>query len=238
MSSLRLENFIEGYRDYELGQYRVLAGLQKVREEFTHHRLYPTLGELITLYQSLTTITKARDALRDALPKRIVGVDLTSQKVIYETVAISKEDLAAIEELIHWALPKVREAIEEGKTIYNFIEEQVQLEEVGLLPSYVDEGYLLVPDTKHGLIHVMRYEVSIFTGADQKYRNLKTQTIESYPLHQLGFSPYHIKQRLIAEQRDLPNPATYSFKSEMDFPYEQTLLPIAKRKLLGRIGGS
>lgn len=235
MRPLQLESFIEGYRDYELGQYTVLAGLKKIREDFSHHRLYPGLSELVNLYQLLVKITQAGDGLRNFLPKRIVGVDLESHDVIYETVSMSREELNAVEELMHWALPKVREAIEEGRTIYNFVEEQVHLEEVGLLPSYVDEGYLLVPDRKNALLHVVRYEVSIFSGPDQKYRNLKTRTIKSYPVNGMHSTPWHVKQLLMAEQQDLPNPATYSFESEIDFPYEQTLLPIAKRKLLGRL---
>ena len=235
MKSLRLETFIEGYRDYELGQYRVLAGLHKARDAFAHNRLYPTLAELITLYQSLTDIMRARNGLKEELPKRIVGLDVQSKNVIYETMNMSQEEILLVEELIQWAIPKVREAIEEGRTIYNFVEEQVQLEEVGLVPSYLDEGYLLVPDPKHAKLHVVRYEVSIFAGSDQKYRNLKTQTIKSYPLKGIQSSPWHIKQRLMKELQDLPNPATYSFRSDIDFPYKQTLLPIAKRKLLGKL---
>lgn len=235
MMTLRLETFIEAYRDYELGQYRVLAGLQSARSELSHNRLYPTLAELVSLYQSLVEVISARNDLQEELPRRIVGLDLRSKEVLYETLSMSKEELDIVGELIQWALPKIQEAIEEGKTIYNFVEEKITLEEVGLLPSYVDEGYLLVPDMKGSQLHVIRYEVSIFSGADQQYRNLKTQTIKSFPLNGIDSSPWHVKQLLMAEMRDLPNPATYTFTSEIDLPYAETLLPIAKRKLLRRL---
>lgn len=235
MMTLRLETFIGAYRDYELGQYQIMAGLQNARTELSHNRLYPTLAGLISLYHSLVDITRARNGLKQELPKRVVGLDLRSKEILYETISLTQEELDVVAELIQWALPKIQEAIEEGRTIYNFVEEQITLEEVGLLPSYVDEGYLLVPDSKRGQLHVVRYEVSIFSGADHKYRNLKTQTIESFPLHGIAGSPWHIKQHLMAHLQDLPNPATYTFTSEIDLPYEEALLPIAKRKLLRRL---
>ncbi|MGE3802109.1 MAG: hypothetical protein AB7H80_13905 [Candidatus Kapaibacterium sp.] len=235
MRQLRLETFIENFKDYESGQYRILAGLKQAHEDFSNDRLYPTLGELIQLYQHVTEILNAGDNFRRDLPKRIIGLDLQSQQVLHETVHMSNEELEAVEELMRWAAPKIRDGIEEGKTVYNFIEEHIQLEEVGLIPSYVDEGYLLVPDPQKGLLHVVRYETSIFTNANQKFRNLKTETIKTFPLKGLDSSPWHVKQLLVSELADLPNPATYSFTSDFDYPYLETLLPIAKRKLLGKL---
>ena len=235
MRQLQLETFIGNFKDYESGQYRIIAGLQRAHEEFSHDRLYPTLAELIQLYQNLTEILRAGDDFRRDLPKRIIGLDLSSQRVLHETLSMSREEIDAVEELMRWALPKIREAIEEGRTVYNFVEEHVALEEVGLLPSYVDEGYLLVPDSQEGLLHVVRYETSIFSNANQKFRNLKTQTIKSFPLRSIDSSPWHVKQHLVSELVDLPNPATYAFTSEFDYPYTETLLPIAKRKLLTKL---
>lgn len=235
MRPLQLETFIGAWRDYEAGQYRVLAGIQHARDQFVHNRLYPTLSELVDLYHVLTAIIKAGDDVKQELPKRIVGLDLAAQRVLYETGPSSREDLDAVNDLIRWAMPKLKDAIEEGATIFNFVEERMALTEVGIVPSYVDEGYLLVPDPERSQLHVVRYEVSIFAGAEQQYRNLKTQTIKSYPLRGVDSSPWHVKQRLMREMNDLPNPATYTFSTELAFPYEQTMLPIAKRKLLGRL---
>jgi hypothetical protein len=45
-------------------------------------------------------------------------------------------------------------------------------------------------------------------------------------------SPQALKLSLMEERRELPNPATYFFDSDLDFPYEATMLPVAKRKLM------
>ena len=111
-------------------------------------------------------------------------------------------------------------------------EEDLHMEEVGIVPSYVDEGYLFVPDYESSQIHILRYNVSIFTGADERYRSLRTSHVKSVRHVPVALSPHTIKMELMEERKDLPNPATYSFDFELDFPYEATVLPVAKRKLM------
>ncbi len=235
MSSLNIQMFLNTPRDYEAGRFRIMNGLKEIRTDFTHNRIYPRLAELIDLYTTLRTITRRSSDLRDHLPKRIARLDLESRKVVYEPLDFDHTDLQAVEELIHWALPHLQRTIEEGQTIFNFVDDHLRVEEVGLLPSYVEEGYLLVPELKNGTIHVIKYEVSIFTGDEQRYRNLKTTAVKAIPFTSVSASPNSIKLDLITEHRDLPNPATYFFETDLDFPFAETILPVAKRKLLRRL---
>jgi hypothetical protein len=235
MGALNLEMFLAAQRDYESSQLHILGGLQKIRREFSHNRIYPPLAELIDLYRTLRTITQNSEGLRAELPKRIKELDLKEGRIVYENLDMGEDALAAIEELVEWAMPHIHAAIEEGQTIFNFVDENLTVHEVGLVPSYVEEGYLMVPELKRGLLHIVRYEITIFTGADQNYRNLKTQTIDILPLNRIGFEPIEVKHDLIEHHRELPNPATYLFSTELDFPFNETILPIAKRKLLRRL---
>jgi hypothetical protein len=43
---------------------------------------------------------------------------------------------------------------------------------------------------------------------------------------------------LIRAKRDFPNPAVYSIETELSFPIDETLLPIAKRTLVRYISGN
>ena len=235
MNALNLELFIGAQRDMESSQLHILSGLRQIRKDFSQNKIYPPLSELIELYGTLKTISKRGNDIRQELPKRIKGIDLEEKRIIYEQLELSSDDLRSIEELIQWALPQIQAAIEEGQTIYNFVDENITVEEVGLHPSYTKEGYLLLPELKGNVLHVIRYEVSIFAGPDQRYRNLKTQTIQTLPLSRLDFSPGRVKLDLIESYRELPNPATYFFSTELDFPFNETMLPVAKRKLLREI---
>jgi hypothetical protein len=235
MSNLSLEMFVGAHRDYESSQFHILNGLQKIRHTFSQNRIYPPLAELIDLYTTLRKIAASSGDISQELPRRIKGIDLQSKRIIYETIEPGHNHFRAIEELIHWALPHIQQAIEEGETIYNFVDSNMKMEEVGILPSYVEEGYLLIPELRQSLLHVIRYEVSIFTGADQHYRNLKTTSVRTVPLSTLHFSPASIKMDLMRSHPDLPNPATYFLATDLDFPFQETMLPIAKRKLLRQV---
>ena len=42
----------------------------------------------------------------------------------------------------------------------------------------------------------------------------------------------NIKSELIRNRTELPNPAVYAVETDLSFPMEETLLPIAKRSLV------
>lgn len=232
MSGWNLDLFTHAVYDVERAQYQILSNIQEARRAFSQNRIYPFLGELVRCYGMLQTIVQQSEHLRDALPGRIKRIDLERQEVVYEKPDLSTDQVKVVEELIHWALPHIQSTIEEGKTIFEFVEEHLLLEEVGIVPSYVQEGYLFVPDYDRRALHVLQYSFSIFTGADERFRSLKTTHVKTVPQHALHASPRSIKLSLMEERRELPNPATYAFVSEVEFPFEATLLPIAKRKLM------
>lgn len=237
MSSWTLDLVTGAVHDYEGAQYRILSNLQAVRRAFAQNQIYPHLGELIHFYGTLQTITQKSEGLREALPTRLQRIDLEAQEVVYERPDLTQDQLQAVEELIHWSLPQLKSAIEEGKTIFEFVEENLHLEEVGLVPSYVHEGYLLVPDYGVGELHILQYSLSIFMRAEERYRSLTTTHLKSIPYRSVAVSPGSVKLSLVEERRELPNPATYYFATELDFPFESTMLPVAKRKLMRHLFG-
>ena len=103
------------------------------------------------------------------------------------------------------------------------------------MPVYRDEGYWFIPENRRSLLHLMRYEVSLFFSAGERYRRLKTSLIESVAERQVHTPAETIKLSLIERYRDLPNPATYRCETDLDFPYAETMLPVAKRKFMSTL---
>lgn len=238
MAGWNLDLFTSAVYDYERAQYQVLGNLQEARRAFSQNRIYPYLGELIQVYDTLQTIVQQSEHLRDALPGRIQRIDLEAQEVVYERPELSQDQLRVVEEIIHWALPHLQGAVEEGRTIYEFVEDHLHLEEVGIVPAYLQEGYLLVPDHDTRQLHVLQYSFSLITSADERLRSLKTTLVHSITFEPVAPSPRSIKLRLMEERRELPNPATYYLDTDLEFPFEPTMLPIAKRKLMRYLSGA
>ena len=232
MGGWNLDLFTSAVDDFEGAQYRILSNLQHARQQFASNRIYPYLGQLIQIYGTLQTIVSTSEGLREALPGKIIDVDLEAKEVVYEQPELETDQMMAVEELIQWAMPIIQDAIDEGKTIFEFVEDNLHMEEVGIVPSYVQEGYLFVPDHENRDLHILRYTLSIFTGPKERYRSLRTAHVRSVRQQSVHQSPQHLKLSLMEERRDLPNPATYCFDFDLDFPYEETVLPVAKRKLM------
>ncbi len=232
MDGFGLNFFLTAGGDLEAAQYRFLGNLKNARDAFKQNIIYPHLGQLIGLHDSLVALIEKVDDVRDSLPGAIKDLDLENRTIIYERQDLDDDQFRHLEELMRWALPHIQDAIEEGRTIFEFVEENMTLEEVGIVPSYIKEGYLLVPDRVHSVLHILRYELSIFAGADERYQSLKTAHVKSVSRGSIDASPSTIKLDLVTENRELPNPATYHFITDLEFPFNETLLPVAKRKLI------
>jgi len=235
LNRLNVESFIMAGRDLEMNQYRILNSLKSYLNEFSHNKLYPALSELIDLTMILENLLKERENLQQKLPKRLKTVDLRNKKLVYEPVKLADSDIEKMAELIAWAIPHIKKAISEGMKIYDFVDEHVTMTEVGILPMYQLEGYAFVPENKAFLLHLVRYEVSLYTSGGERYRTIKTRLVKS--IHQAGVrhSPESIKLEIIHEHQDLPNPATFAFETDLEFPFAETILPVAKRKLMARV---
>lgn len=237
MSTLPLDLFVRPDLDAEHARYQILGALQRVRRAFARTIIYPHLAELIKLHSTLRTVVERSEGLRNARPGTIKRIDLENQNVVYERPDLSQDQMAQVEDRIRWALPHIQAAIEEGRTIYEFVEEHLYLEEVGIVPSYVQEGYLIVPDVEAKALHILQYQLTLFTNTEERFRSLKTTHVKTVPQPFIHRSPQSVKLELVEERRELPNPATYAFDTDLEFPYAATVLPVAKRKLMRYLYG-
>lgn len=229
---LQLAHFLSGAADVERAQYQILAALQEIYLAFSRNIIYPYLSDLIHLFEQLQHILRGLERIRNAAPGEVRQVDWQAFRLIYERPAFDADRIAAVEELIRWAMPHLQKAIEEGRTIFEFVEEHLHMEAVGIVPSYQEEGYLIVSDQRGGMLHVLQYQLSVVSSGAERYRTLRTVHLKQLPLRGVYPAPQRIKLELIAERRELPNPATYFFATDLDFPFAQTVLPVAKRKFM------
>ena len=232
---LNLNLFTKVRDDVEKRQYIILAELKKISTEFQYYKIYPHLSRLVDIRNTLQDVIDRLADLRNKFPKRISKIDWVNRTIEHEVVFVDGTDLKAVEELITWALPKIDKVIHKGIAIHDYVEKELSVEHVGILPNYKEEGYFFVPDNQELKINLFRFEVSIFQSAEDQYRSLKTKFLKALKQGRAHLSPSSIKLDLIREQKELPNPATYAFDTNLEFPFNQTILPVAKRKLMQTI---
>lgn len=237
MNGWSIDLYIGALNDQERTQYQILSNLQQIRQAFSNNRLYPYLTDLIQFYGTLKTIVQKSSELKEALPGNLLKIDLESKELVYEKPSLEADHMHQIEDLIIWSLPYFKSTIEEGQTIFEFVDGLLHIEEVGIMPHYRDEGYILITNHECKTLHILQFNLSVFAQANERFRSLTTKHIKCLDQPPETWSPQQIKLDLIQENKDFPNPATYYFDAELDFPYEATMLPVAKRKLMRHLSG-
>jgi hypothetical protein len=232
MQALTLDLFTHAERDMESAQYRILAALKHVEKAFHNNRLYPGLADVLEIGMMLDTIRQNAEQVRDHRGRRLSGVDIESKTLVFEQSPTAAHDAERTIDLVQWALPRLKTLADEGMAMFDFVSHSIHIDAIGILPMYRDEGYLLVPEEAAGLVHVFRYELSIYTSQVDHYRTMKTVELPSRPLAVIAEAPENVKLELLATYADLPNPATYRVETDVPFPFDATVLPVAKRKLM------
>lgn len=230
MNKLSETWFAEGYIDFELKKYTLLAYLQDVDRCFNEQKLYPQLADIIFHYNNLVAFRENKKYLQEHFPKKLTGVQMEKLQFLYEQMIEDSDVMKELEEIIHFSVDRMRESISSGTEIFEFIEEQLQINPIGIIPLESQEGYFFLSSGGARDTRVYQYRLSIFEKHDERYRTIKTSLVDQV-YRSISLSYEQIKYDLIRSRTDLPHPAVYSIETPMQFPVEETLLPIAKRSL-------
>lgn len=231
MKSLSETWFADGYIDFELKKYTLLAYLQEVNKCFNESKLYPQLADVIFHYNNIISFRENKKYLQEQFPKKFTGVQLQKLQLLYEQMIQDDDLIAELEEIIHYAAAQMHTTINNGTEIYEFVEEQMKINPVGIVPLEQNEGYFFLSKPATRDTRVYYYRLSFFEKRDERYRSIKTEFISSW-YRSIANTYEHIKGELIRNRNTLPNPAVYAIESSLAFPVEETLLPIAKRSLV------
>ena len=223
--------FAEGYIDFELKKYTLLAYLQEINKSFNESRLYPQLSDLIFHYNNLVAFRENKKHLQEHFPKKLTGMQLEKLQTLYEQMIEDDELMLELEDIINYSAGEMKTTISNGAEIYEFVEGNLSITPVGLIPLDINEGYFFLRSGNSKNTRIYHYRLSIFEKHDEKFRSMKTAFVDT--LQRSMINTYEsIKYELIKNRSALPNPAVYSIETGLSFPVEETLLPIAKRSLV------
>lgn len=231
MKTLSETWFAEGYIDFELKKYTLLAYLQEINGDFRNNKLYPQLADIIFHYNNIVSFRDNKKMLQDQFPKNLTGIQLEKLSLLYKQVIEDNELMKELEDIVHFAAEKMQKTISNGAEIYEFVEEKILIIPVGIVPLDISEGYFFLNNGNRKDTLVYQYRLTIFEKHDEKFRGIKTDYIDVW-YRSISTTYEQIKSELIRKKTDLPNPAVYAMETPLPFPMEETLLPVAKRFLV------
>jgi hypothetical protein len=236
MSQLSTNWFLEGLQDFEYKKYLLLAYLKSIKERFDATLLYPAMGQLVEHYQNLAGFYGQLAELQSRFPQKLTGIDRENFRLQYTSILGDDDRLSEVEDIVEYALPRVKKLLEEGRGIFEFIDNAIEIGEVGLLPLHRDEGYLLLRGGNSREVKAYQYQVTIFEQSNERFRSIRSELVGEFS-YGLANTYESIKLDLIRSRRKLPNPATFFVCSQLEFPEEETFVPVAKRKFMRHLAG-
>src|SRR5205814_800539 len=156
MKNLSETWFAEGYIDFELKKYTLLAYLQQVNKYFNENKLYPQLADVIFHYNNLVAFRENKKFLQEHFPKKLTGIQMEKLQFLYQQMVEDNELMKELEEIINYSTNTMKRTIRSGTEIYEFIEDKLVIMPVGLMPLDINEGYFFLSSgkKKFGKIHI------------------------------------------------------------------------------------
>lgn len=228
MEKLSKDWLTQGLIDFEYKKYVLLAYLQTAKRSFGKVELYPFLADLVFHYRNLLAVKENKALIRESFPKELSLEEIRKLELSYRELVTDDAIMSELESIIDFAIPKIKDSLQEGTVIYEYVESNFEIAPIGVTPLYANEGYLFVTQPPERETNVYRYQVSIFEDSKEQLRSLNTQFVESVNKNPVN-TYERIKLDLIKKYKDLPNPAAYLVLSKVKVPFSETLMPIAKR---------
>ncbi len=234
MEKLSKDWLTQGLIDFEYKKYVLMAYLQTVKNSFGKVELYPFLADLVFHYRNLQALKENKALIRESFPKELSLEEFKKLEITYREMIEDDSVMGELESIINFSLPQIKDSLQEGSIIYEYVESQCEISPIGVTPLYAKEGYLFVTQPPEKETNIYRYQMSIFEGSQEQLRSLNTEFIERVEKNPLN-TYERLKLDLIRKFKDLPNPAAYLILARMKFPFAETLMPVAKRLFVKHI---
>jgi hypothetical protein len=231
MKKLQVNWLSDGLIDFEYKKYLLLDYLQSVKTEFDGQRLYPVFSELIMHYQNLLQLKENKKLVYEQFPQQISRSDFEKLELVYQKMVEDDETMQELEDIIQFATPLFSEAVNTGKEIYQTVERHLEITPVGITPMYFSEGYLFLEEYWSQETKIYFYKITIFKNTYEQYRGIHTHYLDTVR-RSLSLTYENLKLQLARSNHEFPNPATFAVIARARFPFEHSVLPIAKRALV------
>lgn len=219
--------------DWETNQYTILNKVKEWSNNLHRNRLFPSIEESIQLNLAL------EDILRDNIESKLwFDNEIRSRKInerfiVYEKAHQIGNQLDKLFTFIDWALDLNKPVLEEGRVIKNFVDENLFVKRISTIErNYNGKGYFTLPNNQNQFLNIYLYEIMLDWSEDNLYQRMSSNLVRSIPFYLIEKSVEEMVIDFINSSQTLYEPVVYVFETDLDFPFKETMFPIAEEKLL------
>jgi len=231
MKSLSKDWITEGLIDVEYKTYLLLAYLSEVKNEFNERKIYPGFSDLYKHYQNIISVKTGREQMKNLFPKALTSADWESMKLEYSEKIPENDFFQVMDEIIEYSIPAMKSHLDDGKELVELVAKNLNITEVGLSSINTDDGFFFLCAPPKMEASIYQYSMTKVHMPDGNYRALHVSHLSTV---RLGYTNTFesVKSDLIRSSKSEKYLATYLIESEVFVPWEESLLPVAKRRLL------
>ncbi|MFN3341449.1 MAG: hypothetical protein ACK40M_02060 [Flavobacteriales bacterium] len=235
MKRLSRDWFLQPSIDFELKSYTLLGWLQSACLEVNESKIYPAFEDLQFHLRSLEQFKTETDTLQEQFPKEIEHLYTGNPpKIIYKTKHEPDSQFSIIRSIIDWSIPRVGSAYKSTEERLLEIKSNTELFPVGIEPMYKKEGFLFIPDGDREL-QIFSYRIGTIIEKESASEPVLNTQFVMRQCWTISTTLNAIKSDIL-KQSDIV-PAVYFLRSEKSLPVNETLLPIAKIRLMEYLAG-
>ena len=235
MTNIDVEKLTSCNSDWEMNQYTLLSKVKEWEAQFRKNKLYPHYNESIELDKKLKDILQENLESKWWLEREIRPRMINNRYVVYEKAQQVTNQLNLLLTFVEWALKLNRPVMEEGRILKEFIEENIKVTPLTNEKNFRGKGYFSLENIKKQVLNIYQYVMNWEWQDNEPLHTLTIKTVRSIPLSIVDKSAEELMQEFIEYSQPLYKPMAYIFSTELDFPYEDTIYPVAEEKLLKTI---
>jgi len=219
--------------DWETNQYTILNKVKEWLQNLHKNKLFPSIEESIQLNLALEDILRDNIESKVWFDNEIRSRKLNERFIVYEKAHQIGNQIDKLFNFIDWALQLNKPVLEEGRIIKNFVDENLSVKRISTLEkNYNGKGYFTLPNNKDQILNIYLYEILLDWSEENLYQRMSSSLVSSIPFNLIDNSIEETVIDFITNSQTLYEPVVYIFETELDFPYTETMFPIAEEKLL------
>ena len=218
--------------DWESNEYTILSRIKEWSSQLHRSKLFPALTDSIQLNMSLEEILRDNIESKIWFDNQIRARRLNERITVYEKANQIGVQLDRLLEFVEWALKLNRSVLDEGKILKSFVEQNISIRKLSTNKNYLGKGYFALPDNKKELMNIYFYEVDWSWYNDEPASQLQTKLIRSIPFLMINRNIDELMAEFISYSQQLFEPMAFIFETDLDFPFRETMYPVAEEKLL------
>lgn len=221
--------------DLEMKHYILLGYLQRVQRRFAETKLYPYLDEVELRLKELVDLRRSKAALSVDMKGELKGFDPRTGKPIHANMEQSGT-LDVIDELIGIALPGLNGALLQGKELRDELTTSIRFWPLGVQMLNPTEGWLLLRQGREARVYSYCMPLLRESKEQFQYRSVVTRYHGSSPIS-ISHTYEQLRSALLKQEPSMPMASTFVLESDVDLPYIETFMPLAKRLVYEHIVG-